>query len=101
MGQTAADFVSNGTRKIRARVPQGGGSLKKGNRYVVNTGRTVVLAADQPQSWHGDAMTMPFQSTLDKIADRQISAGYRKGRHNLCPGCGMLRSAANRCECNS
>jgi hypothetical protein len=97
MGQTAADFVSNGTRKIRARVPQGGGSLKKGNRYVVNTARTTVLAGDQPQSWHGDAMTMPFQSTLDKIADRQISAGYTR-RNKVCPGCGILVPCTGHCD---
>ena len=101
MATYAGEAPSNGARKIRARVPSGGGSFRKGNRYVVNTGRTVVLAADQPQSWHGDTATMPYQSTLDKIADAVISGGYRKGRHNLCPGCGMLRSAANRCECNS
>jgi hypothetical protein len=100
MGHMAPDFVSNGTRKIRARTPQGGGSLNKGNRYTVNTARTVVCAADMPLSWHGDAATMPHQGTLDKIANRVITAGYGK-RNVLCPGCGLLRSAANRCDCNS
>lgn len=93
------DVLSNAARNVRVR-RDGVGSFTKGNRYTVTTVRTTVLAADMPRSWHGDTATMPYQSTLDKIADRAISAGYTK-RNKPCPGCGMLRSTANKCECNS
>lgn len=98
---TFGDTVpSNGVRKVRARMPAAGGSLRKGNRYTVNTARTVVCAGDMPRSWHGDLPTMPKQGTLDKIANRVISGGYGK-RNALCPACGLLRSASNKCDCNS
>lgn len=90
----------NSLRKVRVRVPVAAGSLHRGNRYTVTTVRTTVLAADVAPAWHGDTATVPPQWALDAAADRAIAAGYTR-RNKLCPGCGMLRSTANRCDCNS
>ena len=98
MGNTYGGVApSNQARKVRARAPQGGGSLSKGNRYVVNTGSKTPLAADMPQAWHGDLPAMPPQWVLDSAADKVISGGYRKRVHKLCPGCNLMLPANKRC----
>lgn len=86
----------NSLRKIRATAPTAGGSLHHGNRYTVTTARTIVLAADVPQAWHGDKPTMPPQYALDAAADRKMAAGYTK-RNKVCPGCGIMTPATGRC----
>lgn len=88
--------VNNTVRKVRARVPAAGG-MAHGNRYVVNTGRTVVLVADMPRAWHGEEMRMPSQKTLDTIADAIVAAGYSQRRNPVCPGCGIMMPATRRC----
>lgn len=90
----------NAMRKVRVRVPVAAGSLNKGDRYTVTTVRTIVLAADLDPAWHGDAATMPPQWALDAAADEAMRAGYTK-RNKLCPACGLLRSTAGKCDCNS
>lgn len=91
---------SNTVRKVRARLPVAGGSLHHGNRYTVTTVRTIVLAADVAPAWHGDMSTVPPQWALDASADKAMAGGYTR-RNKPCPGCGMLRSTANKCFCNS
>lgn len=96
-----SDVVApNSVRKVKARVPSGGGSFSKGNRYTVDTGNKTPLAADMPVAWHGDLPAMPPQYVLDAAAERVINGGYRRKVHQVCPGCGIMKPATGRCgEC--
>lgn len=98
MGLNYGVAPANTVRKVRARVPSGGGSLTKGNRYVVNTGSKTPLAGDLPPAWHGDVPAMPPQWVLDAAAERTMLGGYSRKRNGICPGCGIMRPNTGRCD---
>lgn len=42
---------------------------------------------------------VPSASTLDRIAERQVSGGYVLKRSNLCPTCREYRAVNGTCGC--
>lgn len=46
-----------------------------------------------------DHRPMPSSVTLDRIADRALSGGFKVIKSNLCPECREYRSVNGACAC--
>lgn len=101
-------WMSEGPRKVRARV-DGVGSFTKGNRNGMATVRTTALRsaytpgfkpgsdyyAVDPYATPKPGAEFPVYLRKKAVAD----PSDRRGK--VCPACGLTRSMANRCDCNS